>query len=131
MRRNEVPDGARFKYDRFGESIFIARGGDDETVKCTAWGPPGRISEANYCADDCVVLGAECAPSATADAINPEHYSGLSPQPIEVIRSWGLEKDFYRASALTYIARAGRKGEGKYEEDLRKAIRFLRWAVGE
>lgn len=52
---------------------------------------------------------------------SPDHYSRLSPQPIEVIEAWGL--DFEMGSALKYIARAGHKEDEL--RDLRKAIWFL------
>lgn len=62
--------------------------------------------------------------------ISPAHYRNLDPEPITVIRSWGLDKDHYRATALTYIVRAGIKGGAeRYAEDLRKAIQYLQWAV--
>src|SRR5688572_5960167 len=37
------------------------------------------------------------------DPINPPHYQNLTPEPIDVIDSWGLSKDYYLASALAYI----------------------------
>lgn len=60
----------------------------------------------------------------TQTAIDPAHYKELSPEPIDVIDSWGLE--FYEAQVLKYIARAGRKGgEAKRLEDLEKAAWYL------
>ena len=47
-------------------------------------------------------------------------YSSLSPQPIDVIESWGL--DFHEAQVLKYLARYKRKGGS---EDLRKARWYL------
>lgn len=47
-------------------------------------------------------------------------YSSLSPEPIDVIESWGL--DFHEAAALKYIARHKRKGG---REDIEKAIWYL------
>lgn len=61
--------------------------------------------------------------SATSDPINPPHYRDLDPQPWDVVDAWEL--DYFSASALAYIARAGRKDPKKYAEDLRKAIAFL------
>jgi hypothetical protein len=54
------------------------------------------------------------------------HYATLTPEPIEVIEKWGL--NFYRANAIKYIARAGKKDattEGTIK-DLEKAISYLR-----
>jgi hypothetical protein len=50
-------------------------------------------------------------PAAQAvDQVNsPSHYARLNPEPVDVIEAWGLEKNWYRASALKYLARAGYK----------------------
>lgn len=47
-------------------------------------------------------------------------YSNLSPEPIDVIESWGL--DFHRAVAVQYIVRAPMKNG---VEDIDKAIWYL------
>lgn len=39
-----------------------------------------------------------------SNAINPEHYNRLNPQPKDVIRAWGL--NFNLGSAVKYISRA-------------------------
>lgn len=58
------------------------------------------------------------------DPINPDHYSKLVPEPIEVIESWGL--GFHLAQVVKYIARAGVKGgREKMAEDLKKARWYL------
>ena len=51
----------------------------------------------------------------------PDHYSRLSPQPIEVIEAWGL--NFHLGSVIKYIARLGHKDPEVTE--LRKA----RWYI--
>lgn len=62
------------------------------------------------------------------DQINqPAHYitpSGL--ESVHVIEAFGLESNFYRATTVAYLLRAGRKG-GKADElkDLKKAQRWL------
>lgn len=38
-----------------------------------------------------------------SNAINPEHYNRLNPQPKDVIRAWGL--NFNLGSAVKYISR--------------------------
>ncbi len=55
------------------------------------------------------------------DPINPPHYRDLKPEPIDVIEGWGL--DYHRASAIKYLARAGRKGDEI--EDLEKCAWFI------
>ena len=52
-----------------------------------------------------------------------EHYKNLSPQPIEVIESWGL--DFHLANVLKYISRAGKKVGESELKDLEKARVYL------
>lgn len=43
-----------------------------------------------------------------SNAIKPEHYNRLNPQPKDVIRAWGL--NFNLGSAVKYISRAGLTG---------------------
>lgn len=54
---------------------------------------------------------------------DPDHYAKLTPEPIDVIESWNLS--FPLASALKYIARAGKKPGNSEAQDLRKAVRYL------
>lgn len=49
------------------------------------------------------------------------HYSSLTPQPIQVIEGWGLS--FHLGNVVKYIARAPIKGDRV--RDLRKAIWYL------
>lgn len=51
-----------------------------------------------------------------SNAINPEHYNRLNPQPKDVIRAWGL--NFNLGSAVKYISRAGHKDD--IVQDLKK-----------
>src|SRR3954470_8115832 len=57
------------------------------------------------------------------DPVNPPHYKKRTPEPIQVIESWGL--GFNLGNALKYIARAGEKDPTKEVEDLRKAVWYL------
>lgn len=52
-----------------------------------------------------------------SNAINPEHYNRLNPQPKDVIRAWGL--NFNLGSVVKYISRAGHKDD--IVQDLKKA----------
>jgi len=59
------------------------------------------------------------------DVINqPKHYTSGKIQPIDVIEDWNL--DFRLASALKYIARAGKKDPSKIKQDLEKAIWYIK-----
>ena len=60
-----------------------------------------------------------------SDAINPEHYNRLNPQPKDVIRAWGL--NFNLGSAVKYISRAGHKDD--IVQDLEKAREFLNFEI--
>jgi hypothetical protein len=58
---------------------------------------------------------------------NPPHYTRLSPQPIDVIESWGL--GFNEGQVLKYVARAGHKEGIDHGEDLKKARYYLERAI--
>lgn len=57
--------------------------------------------------------------------ISPEHYKRLSPEPKDVIRSWGL--NFNLGSAVKYISRAGHKDD--VIQDLKKAQQFIQFEI--
>lgn len=59
------------------------------------------------------------------NAINPEHYNRLDPQPKDVIRKWGL--NFNLGSAVKYISRAGHKDD--IVQDLKKAQEFIQFEI--
>lgn len=58
-----------------------------------------------------------------ADQINPQHYAGLSVEPIDVIEAWNL--GFSLGNTVKYIARAGRKTPDALT-DLRKSLWYLK-----
>lgn len=60
-----------------------------------------------------------------SNAIKPEHYNRLNPQPKDVIRAWGL--NFNLGSAVKYISRAGHKDD--IVQDLKKAREFLSFEI--
>lgn len=60
-----------------------------------------------------------------SNAINPEHYNRLNPQPKGVIRAWGL--NFNLGSAVKYISRAGHKDD--IVQDLKKAQEFIQFEI--
>lgn len=60
-----------------------------------------------------------------SNAIKPEHYNRLNPQPKDVIRAWGL--NFNLGSAVKYISRAGRKDD--IVQDLKKAQEFIQFEI--
>lgn len=60
-----------------------------------------------------------------SNPISPEHYKRLSPEPKDVIRSWGL--NFNLGSAVKYISRAGYKDE--IVQDLKKAQQFIQFEI--
>lgn len=60
-----------------------------------------------------------------SNAIKPEHYNRLNPQPKDVIRAWGL--NFNLGSAVKYISRAGHKDD--IVQDLKKAQEFIQFEI--
>ncbi len=69
----------------------------------------------------CSVCDPGALDATAPDPVHPPHYTGLSPQPIEVIEAWGL--GFNLGTVVKYIGRAGRKGPAL--EDLRKGRFYL------
>lgn len=63
--------------------------------------------------------------SIKGNPINPTHYNRLSPEPKDVIRSWGL--NFNLGNAVKYVARAGHKGD--MVEDLKKAQQYIQFEI--
>lgn len=64
------------------------------------------------------------------DQVNhPKHYHEGPYEVIKVLEGWGLINDFCLGNAIKYIARARHKG--KFTEDLKKAIWYLEYAIGE
>lgn len=59
------------------------------------------------------------------DKLNPDHYKGLKPEPWDVMEAWGLTSCYYKATALKYLARAGKKPGESEADDLGKCIAFL------
>lgn len=63
--------------------------------------------------------------SSTKEAVNhPEHYTPGVYEVINVIEAWNL--NFHLGNAVKYISRAGKKDPSKTEEDLRKAIWYIK-----
>ena len=58
---------------------------------------------------------------------HPKHYQGKNLEAIDVIEDFNL--NFCLGNAVKYILRAGKKGD--WQEDLRKAIWYLRREVNE
>nr|DAO93682.1 MAG TPA: nucelotide kinase [Caudoviricetes sp.] len=59
----------------------------------------------------------------------PAHYNSGKIEVIDFIEDQGLETNHYRATALKYLCRAGKKFPGdklKEKEDIEKAIWYLR-----
>jgi hypothetical protein len=67
--------------------------------------------------------------SIPSNVDHPAHYGGADNpyEAIKVIEAWEL--DFCLGNVIKYISRAGKKGEWKHKEDLRKALWYLNRAV--
>lgn len=58
---------------------------------------------------------------------SPKYYKTLDPEPINVIRAWGLSYEL--GNALKYISRAGRKPGETERTALEKAIEYLQFRL--
>lgn len=69
------------------------------------------------------------------DAVNhPAHYkSATGLEVIDVLRAFGLTKDYYLACVVKYVLRSGKKTivPGQGLEDLKKAKVYLAWKIEE
>jgi len=65
------------------------------------------------------------------EILRPPHYTnGRTIEPIDVIEDWGLDRDYYLANALKYIARYNRKTSVSDPAScLKKAIFYLQRKV--
>jgi len=64
-----------------------------------------------------------------ADPVNPPHYRAADgTQVIDLIERWGFDANHYRATALKYLFRAGRKLDNV--DDLRKAAWYINREIG-
>lgn len=67
---------------------------------------------------------------SAADHISPDHYKGVGGlEVIDVIEAFGLQKDYYLATAIKYVLRAGKKSSAPAAEDIAKAVWFLERAL--
>lgn len=59
---------------------------------------------------------------------HPAHYNAGKIEVIEAIEDWGFTKNHHRATAIKYLARAGKKVGSleKTAEDLNKAIWYIK-----
>jgi hypothetical protein len=76
---------------------------------------------------DTSIHKATCPTAKDLNSLRPNHYGGAN-NPYEVfnvLEAWELDKDFYLANVIKYLARAGKKDSTKYKEDLEKALVYL------
>lgn len=66
-------------------------------------------------------MGGDAVAEAWDTVTRPKHYAGLTPEPIDVIESWGL--GYHEGNVIKYVSRWRAKGG---VEDLRKAAEYLR-----
>ena len=60
-----------------------------------------------------------------SEILSPKHYKSKNGlEAIDVIETWSL--NYHLGNAVKYIIRAGRKDDSTVEEDLNKAIWYLK-----
>lgn len=146
MLRKDVKPGQIFKYsgsddfywvpkeatERPAEAVLTsyATGVDMEADVYDVQWPDSQVPGKTTRTDSTAVALGKAGTVDVPDVgpLRPEqpHYSGLTPEPIDVIEGWAL--DFPLGNALKYIARAGRKSADK-AGDLRKAVTYLERAI--
>jgi hypothetical protein len=59
--------------------------------------------------------------------VGGDHYKQLDPEPIDVIRNWGLS--YCLGNVVKYVSRAGKKDDNSKKQDLEKAIHYLEFEI--
>lgn len=66
-------------------------------------------------------------PKIEGDPVNhPSHYTDGKYEVIDYIESKGYNSNFYLANAVKYLSRAGKKDPAKKQEDVDKAVWYLK-----
>ena len=64
------------------------------------------------------------------DSVNhPTHYTDGKYEVIDFIESQGWQDNFYIGNAIKYLSRAGKKDPAKKQEDINKAIWYLKRSI--
>lgn len=125
MARREIL-AAWFEHKRAAEQVF-AVDSEDDTVRVARLDGGLRL----WVDKDSVT-----AVDADGDAVNsPSHYratddAGREYELIDILEAFGFTENLYRASALQYLFRAGRKDPEKAREDLEKAVWYVQRELG-
>lgn len=125
-----------------GHCLGQHRGGDAE-CQCFFFTHPDVGAGVNHAAREAMIRAAATRPdpwAQVAQVLNtpppghnpvsvahPAHYAKMQPEPIEVIRSWGL--GFNLGCVVKYCARCDHKGEAL--SDLKKAAYYLQYEISQ
>ena len=92
------------KYGPSGKCVVCGGSGKNKEYMCQKCGGSKIKDEHNRA---CV-----CDLNKKEDMVNsPKHYTFGTIEVIDVIEDWGLDKEFYLANVIKYIARAKHKGD--------------------
>lgn len=91
-----------------------------------------NTSTARPCWEDDVIImepkgksASKAEPLIAQQALISQPHYVMRPEPVEAIEGWGYANNWYRANAIAYLARAGKKENVSAESDLLKAITFI------
>lgn len=113
------------------EPICSLNSNDESIMYCTSCNKKFEFGIQTKCINDGLIHNvismkkSEYEKRTQSDVNHPQHYGGAENiyEAIKVIEAWRL--GFCLGNAIKYIARAGKKDEQKYIEDLEKAAWYL------
>jgi Protein of unknwon function (DUF3310) len=89
---------------------------------------PNLVVAPDGACQPCIRRAEALEKAAAHDAVNhPSHYMPGPYEVYKVLLAWGSSWPI--GSAIKYLARAGKKDPTKTVEDLRKAIKFIEFAI--
>ena len=125
MLRKDLKLGDIFRYTTGLGGQFIVSDHPDNSQLIL--GAITHASTASSCKPDAEIVLVKRADEEQINQppsiVDPPHYRSLTPEPIDVIEAWNLDR--YLSNVVKYISRAGEKPGAAEIDDLKKARRWL------